>query len=73
MKAKIKYSHATKHQQDNKIMQLSDFPELSDQELELLVGGWVTPPTPPTPTPPITPASGGGSSSPPPSPSPSCC
>ncbi len=39
MKAKIKYSHATKHEQDSKIMQLSDFPELSDQELELLIGG----------------------------------
>ncbi len=56
-----------------KLCSYQTFPNLADQELELLVGGWVTPPTPPTPTPPITPASGGGSSSPPPSPSPSCC
>ncbi len=39
MKAKIKVSHATKYLQDSKIMQLSDFTELSDQELELLGGG----------------------------------
>lgn len=39
MKAKLKANNASKLQQDSQIKQLSDFTELSDQEMEMLVGG----------------------------------
>jgi predicted protein tyrosine phosphatase len=40
MKAKIKENNPKKHQQESKILQLSDFTELTDEEAELVVGAW---------------------------------
>ncbi len=40
MKTNNKQNNSKKHQPDNRIMQLSDFSELNDYELERLVGGW---------------------------------
>ncbi len=45
---KTKKGNFTKHQKDNKIMQLSYFTELSDSELEIVLGGWGEP-LPPLP------------------------
>ncbi|BAZ01891.1 hypothetical protein NIES37_58980 [Tolypothrix tenuis PCC 7101] len=46
---KTKKHNSTKHLKDNKIMQLSHFTELSDSELEIVVGGWGDPLQPPPP------------------------
>ncbi|BAY21976.1 hypothetical protein NIES2100_17390 [Calothrix sp. NIES-2100] len=42
MKAKTKENNPKKHQQDSKIIQLSDLTELTDQEAELVVGAWTS-------------------------------
>ncbi|BAY99502.1 hypothetical protein NIES37_34850 [Tolypothrix tenuis PCC 7101] len=42
MKAKIQKNNYQKNPQDSKTIQLSKLSELSDQEAELVVGGWVS-------------------------------
>ncbi|BAY33416.1 hypothetical protein NIES2107_53120 [Nostoc carneum NIES-2107] len=44
---KTKKDTSIKHQKDNTIMQLSHLTELSDSELEIVLGGWGDPLPPP--------------------------
>ena len=40
MKSKFKANNAVNHQENSKSIQISDLTELTDQEAEMVVGGW---------------------------------